>query len=683
MSLNSLQDDMSRRAASMAAMAKRASNPQEIQAIQKSLVTGVQNGSIQPYVGIPLIQELTKKLTEAKAQMAQSMAGVGMQQAPQGQQAPQPPIAQQVMQQASQESQGLEALPSNLPQEYAGGGIIAFEEGGEVERYQNAGLVPNMSGLPAYSATNPNAAFGDFLKQLGVSTSEYANARPEAQKNILDMFRSASEAPKPMGASVTAPATPTAPATSGSYRAGQAVGQAVRGGAAGTGNFLSRGLMGMIGGPATGGLAALLTPSPIADDQAVLAALRGEGYRGQPYDVLNARKILESAGIDPNKAPVAPAVVNPTEARLATNTQVPPSAAPAAPVAPAAPAAPAIPGAGSFKPPTLGTYTPTAATMPVRADPVLTNLDAITKDFPKNQKAVVDTAVKASQKELEAMDRPGNEAREAKFGKREAEQEKNSAMGRALNLISLGLGVAGSKERSLAGALGKEGREGIQGLIQGEAASRAAKERLDDARDNFEQQKVQAKKGNYQAAQTAGREAGRDLLAATQFAYTSAAAGNAQGISMYNALSQSDVNKATVLNQAQQLNMGAVDQKNRNILGLAGLDLQKQQLVQTGALGRANLAAQEKRFNAMDDANKARIMQATAKGLNDFMQGEGAQIKQQLAQEYGSNFLTAQDARSLEGQRKYYQQRDAYLAIIKGQAIDALSARQADALLGQ
>jgi hypothetical protein len=60
MSLNSLQDDMSRRAASMAAMAKRANNPQEIQAIQKSLVAGVQNGSIQPYVGIPLIQELTK-----------------------------------------------------------------------------------------------------------------------------------------------------------------------------------------------------------------------------------------------------------------------------------------------------------------------------------------------------------------------------------------------------------------------------------------------------------------------------------------------------------------------------------------------------------------------------------------------------------------------------------------------
>jgi len=138
MSLNSLQDDMSRRAASMAAMAKRATNPQDIQAIQKNLVDGVQNGSIQPYVGIPLIQELTQRLTEVKAQMAQTMAGAGMPQAPQGQQAP--PIAQQVMQQAAQESQGLESLPSNLPQEYAGGGIIAFEGGGEVQRF-NEGLL--------------------------------------------------------------------------------------------------------------------------------------------------------------------------------------------------------------------------------------------------------------------------------------------------------------------------------------------------------------------------------------------------------------------------------------------------------------------------------------------------------------------------------------------------------------
>ena len=114
MSLNSLQDDMSRRAASMAAMAKRANNPQDIQAIQKSLVAGVHNGSIQPYVGIPLIQELTRKLMEAKSKMAAAMAGGDPMQAAQ-----QSPVAQQVMQRAAQEEQGLAALQSNLPQEYA------------------------------------------------------------------------------------------------------------------------------------------------------------------------------------------------------------------------------------------------------------------------------------------------------------------------------------------------------------------------------------------------------------------------------------------------------------------------------------------------------------------------------------------------------------------------------------
>jgi len=194
MSLSSLQDDMSRRASSMAAMANRSTNPQEIQAIQRSLVTGVQNGSIQPYVGIPLIQELTNKLTEAKAQMAQSMAGMQQsQQAPQGQQAP--PIAEQVMQQAAQEGQGLEALPSNLPQEYAGGGIIAFENGGEVQPFQNQGLESLSSNLPQEYAGGGIMAFedggevqhfekGDLVDDRYKRTSSYYQ-QPQAESDLL------------------------------------------------------------------------------------------------------------------------------------------------------------------------------------------------------------------------------------------------------------------------------------------------------------------------------------------------------------------------------------------------------------------------------------------------------------------------------------------------------------------
>lgn len=146
MSLNSLQDRMEQRAASMAQMAKRANNPQDIQAMQQRLTTEIQNGTIKPYIGIPLIQELTKRLGEAKAKAAMNVMGA---QAPaQGgaPAAPAAPIAQQVMQQAAQESQGVEALPSNLPQSYAGGGIIAFAGGGEAEeplRFQNEGVVPS------------------------------------------------------------------------------------------------------------------------------------------------------------------------------------------------------------------------------------------------------------------------------------------------------------------------------------------------------------------------------------------------------------------------------------------------------------------------------------------------------------------------------------------------------------
>ena len=605
MSLNSLQDDMSRRAASMAAMAKRATNPQQIEAIQKSLVAGVQSGAIQPYVGIPLIQELTQKLTAAKAKMAQAITGAGMPQPPQGG----APIAQQVMAQAAQESQGVEALPSNLPQSYAGGGIIAFEEGGPVERYQNQGFTGMGNVGTPYSATNPNAAMGEFLRKLGMTPAEFANARPEAQKNILDMFRSASEAPKPMATpTVTPTASATAPATSGPYRAGQAVGQAMRGSSTGAGNLLSRGLMGTIGGPATGGIFAALTPSPLGDDQAVLAALRGEGYRDQPYDVVNARRVLEAAGMDPNKAPIKP--VTPT----ASGPIIPYGQSRANILGGETP--PAAPANIGFKRPTLEEYTPTAATLPVRTMKELTDLDAITKDMDTKTKTISEAKATDAQSKLEAMDRPGNEAREGQLGKRETAQEKDSAIGRALNLINLGFGVAGSKERSLAGALGNEGRQGIRDLIQGEAANRAARERIADARDNFEQQKVAAKKGNYQAAQTAGRDAANDLRAAITLSLQGAQAGNAQSISMYNTLTQGDIGKAGVFNQGEQLKVSAADSKARNQLGIAQLQATVASTNAQLQLGRERLGILKDQMAAGNERARATLVQAENKAAS-------------------------------------------------------------------
>jgi len=83
------------------------------------LQQAIKNGTVPPYIGVPLLQQKIKESQQAKQAMA-------------AQQPQQPPIAQQVMQQA--EAQGVDTLPSNLPvQGMAGGGIIAFKEGDVVE----------------------------------------------------------------------------------------------------------------------------------------------------------------------------------------------------------------------------------------------------------------------------------------------------------------------------------------------------------------------------------------------------------------------------------------------------------------------------------------------------------------------------------------------------------------------
>jgi hypothetical protein len=97
----------------------------EMLAAQQHLTSAIQDGTLQPYAGIPLVQSLTgsikQKQAEAQAAMLQQYAP---QVVPQQQGQAPAPIAQQVMAQAA----GLDNLRSNLPAEegYAQGGVIAF-----------------------------------------------------------------------------------------------------------------------------------------------------------------------------------------------------------------------------------------------------------------------------------------------------------------------------------------------------------------------------------------------------------------------------------------------------------------------------------------------------------------------------------------------------------------------------
>ena len=77
----------------------------------QQLTKAVQDGTVPSFIGIPLIQEKMKEKTAAGAMQQQ-----------------QPPVAQQVLQQAMA-TEGVQALPSNMPESYAQGGILSYAEG--------------------------------------------------------------------------------------------------------------------------------------------------------------------------------------------------------------------------------------------------------------------------------------------------------------------------------------------------------------------------------------------------------------------------------------------------------------------------------------------------------------------------------------------------------------------------
>jgi hypothetical protein len=580
MSLNSLQDRMEQRAASMAQMAKRANNPQDIQAMQQRLTTEIQNGTIKPYIGIPLIQELTKRLGEAKAKAAMNVMGAPAQGGAPA--APAAPIAQQVMQQATQESQGVEALPSNLPESYAGGGIIAFANGGEAEeplRFQNEGVVPSelkykdWSSLPPARDGGGPFFSGDVGAKIGTAL--------EQGKRRIDPIS---------GESIT------------------------------YGQFLRN------QEKERTGAAPLAGSTPVLDS-------RGATFSG----------MQGGTNLPTTFAP--PPVVNAGGGGGG--------------------------GGGKTAPITL----PTAN---LGTPPTVTSFKDFMGDLPKKISDEAEKAVNARKTELEKLDNPLFKAQEDVIAKREGRIAQDSKVAGLMALARAGLKTAAGTSRNALQniATGLEG--GLDDLIKAEAAKRAAMERAEDARMNLTAQKNAAAKGNITAADTAGERAANNMYRANQLTTTAKHYDDTAKISLFGIESQRGLGKAQL--------------EQQGILGLENLKLQKQQLGQTGSyqqaalaqqgdLARQNLAMQERRFNAMDKASQARLQQVKANASKDFTINVAPQLNAQFTKEYGPNWRTAQDARSLQAQMLFTQQQDAYVSQATGQAMDVLGARQADTLL--
>lgn len=113
---------------------------------------------------------------------------------------------------AKKAAAGLNTLSSGLPaQGFAPGGIVAFEDGGKVERYQNQGLV-----------RLPNESFQDFqarvLKEAAEQKQREAAAREAERERLLAERGGALIPPSPFfdraplpGVTPTVPAAPAAP----------------------------------------------------------------------------------------------------------------------------------------------------------------------------------------------------------------------------------------------------------------------------------------------------------------------------------------------------------------------------------------------------------------------------------------------------------------------------------------
>jgi hypothetical protein len=129
------------------AMANHAQTPEQINAVRQHIAQTIQNGGLEAYKGIPILNELNGKLTALQS-ADQMKAGLLPQK---------PPIAQQVLSQATQPQQapqpmqpepmptesrssGVDELPSRLPTEMAEGGIIGYAGGGDVKHFQVGGL---------------------------------------------------------------------------------------------------------------------------------------------------------------------------------------------------------------------------------------------------------------------------------------------------------------------------------------------------------------------------------------------------------------------------------------------------------------------------------------------------------------------------------------------------------------
>jgi hypothetical protein len=143
------------------------------------------------------------------------------------------------------EDQGIAQLPTPNMQRMADGGIAGYEDdeegmatggmGGMFNFAQQSEPVVRMAGggVPGYAAGVYNSErFKEFLKTVGMTNSEFANASPKERQRVLSEFADKTSGPQKTAAAAPAASTPAAaaaPTKEGAlYKPAKAVGEAVK-----------------------------------------------------------------------------------------------------------------------------------------------------------------------------------------------------------------------------------------------------------------------------------------------------------------------------------------------------------------------------------------------------------------------------------------------------------------------
>ena len=409
----------------------------------------------------------------------QAIASINPPPAPPSQAMP-PPQAQQPMPQAQMqlpEDQGIAQLPAPNLQGMADGGIAGYAVGG----------VPTP------------AAFGEFLRTQGVSPPDFSRLPSAAQETLKRLFSNATMGPQMPTPVPPAPAVAAAAAEQPGlpYRAGQAVAQGVKR----VGEFISE------GSPRLGvGLAALLTSGNANQDtreEEMLAAMRGEGYKGKPYNKEAAAALLKEMGLDPARAPdkaapaVKPAVLPSTGADQGRGKSGGPSEKEliAAGVARDKAAAPdtgiGSPSTGESRADTRGGIpTLTTATTPADAAAELSAIKASQKpevpteiksafdDIGIAKRAAIDAEETQRQKDLKAMG-PAFADREARLKQKQSRVDQQERDVAPMALMEAGFAMMSGTSPHALSNIGA-------GALIGTKTYKAGLEKIEDARDKLD-----------------------------------------------------------------------------------------------------------------------------------------------------------------------------------------------------